>query len=159
MRSLVPEGRRLMGLDVGRKSIGIATGDAAWVVATPHSVLRRSRFTADMEELFRLIEGEACIGGLIIGWPLMMDGSEGPRCDSTRDFAHALMRHWKGRGGPELPVAFHDERLSSKAVEKAMLEGDLTRRRREARRDALAAAWILQGFLDRAGAAYPTGGS
>ena len=157
MRGLVPEGSRLMGLDVGKKTIGVATGDAGWSVATPHSVLRRSKFTADMEALFGLIDGEAGVGGLVIGWPVMMDGSEGPRCDSTRDFTHALLRHWADSGRPDLPVAFQDERLSTQAVEKAMLEGDLTRRRRSDRRDALAAAWILQGFLDGVrGAASPS---
>ena len=150
LRALVPDGGRLMGLDVGRKTIGIATGDAGWRVATPHSVLRRGKFARDMEALAALADG-AGVGGLVIGWPVMMDGSEGPRCDATRDFAHALLRDWQGRGRPDLPVAFRDERLSSAAVERAMLEGDLSRRKRGARRDALAAAWILQGFLESAG--------
>ena len=137
-----------MGLDVGTKTIGIATCDAGWRVATPRSVLRRGKFTADMETLFGLLDEEANIGGLIIGWPVMMDGSEGPRCDSTRDFTHALLRLRSERGLPDLPAAFQDERLSTEAVEKAMLEGDLTRSRRASQRDALAASWILQGFLD-----------
>ena len=148
MRGLVPDGARLAGLDVGRKTIGIATCDAGWRVATPHSVLRRGKFAADMDTLAGLLDREGGIGGLIVGWPLMMDGSEGPRCDSTRDFTHALLRSWEERGRPDLPIAFQDERLSTGAVEKAMLEGDLSRQRRDARRDALAAAWILQGFLD-----------
>ena len=137
-----------MGLDVGRKTIGIATGDAGWRIATPHSVLRRSKFTADMEALFGLIDDGTGIGGLVVGWPVMMDGSEGPRCDSTRDFTHALLRLRAEQGRPDLPVAFQDERLSTEAVESAMLEGDLSRSKRAGRRDALAAAWILQGFLD-----------
>lgn len=148
LRGLVPEGGRLMGLDVGKKTIGIATCDPGWCVATPLKVLRRGKFTGDMDELFGLIDGEAGIGGLVIGWPVMMDGTEGPRCDATRDFAHALLRLRAERGRPDLPVAFQDERLSTQAVEKAMLEGDLTRKDRAARRDALAATWILQGFLD-----------
>ena len=137
-----------MGLDVGRKTVGIATCDAGWRVATPHSTLRRGKFTDDMETLFNLIGGESGIRGLVVGWPLMMDGSEGPRCDSTRDFTHALLREWEKQGRFDLQVAFQDERLSTEAVEKAMLEGDLTRQRRAGRRDALAATWMLQGFLD-----------
>ena len=87
------------------------------------------------------------VSGLVIGWPVNMDGSEGPRCDATRDFAHALLRM------RDLPIAFQDERLSTQAVESAMLAADMTRARRAERRDALAAAWILQSALDRLDAA------
>ena len=148
MRGLVGSAQRLMGLDVGKKTIGIATCDAGWRIATAHSILRRSKFTADMDVLFTLITELGDIGGLVIGWPVNMDGSEGPRCDATRDFAHALMRKRAEMGLDDLPIAFQDERLSTEAVERAMLEGDLTRQRRHDRRDALAAAWILQGFID-----------
>ena len=95
---------------------------------------------------------DECVGGLVIGWPVNMDGSEGPRCDATRDFAHALLRM------RDLPITFQDERLSTQAVESAMLEADITRARRAVRRDALAAGWILQSALDRIhGAALETG--
>jgi len=142
IRSLVPAGDRLLGLDVGKKTIGLATCDASWTIATPHSIIWRRKFTPDMEKLFALIDDEKTIGGLIIGWPKNMDGSEGPRCDSIRDFTHAMLRL------RDMPVAFQDERLSTSAVEQAMLSADMTRQRRQARRDALAAAWILQSALD-----------
>jgi len=142
IRSLLPAGNRLLGLDVGKKTIGLATCDASWTIATPHSIIWRRKFTPDMEKLFALIDDEKTIGGLIIGWPKNMDGSEGPRCDSIRDFTHAMLRL------RDMPVAFQDERLSTSAVEQAMLSADMTRQRRQARRDALAAAWILQSALD-----------
>ena len=82
------------------------------------------------------------VGGLVLGWPVNMDGSPGPRCDSVRDFAHALMKI------RDIPIVFQDERLSTQAVETAMLAADMTRAKRAERRDALAACWILQSFLD-----------
>ena len=135
-------GKRLLGLDVGKKTIGLAISDAALVVASPLKILWRRKFTPDAEEMFALADAEN-VGGLIIGWPVNMDGSEGPRCDATRDFAHALLRI------RDLPIAFQDERLSTQAVESAMLAADMTRARRAERRDALAAGWILQSALDR----------
>ena len=134
-------GRRLLGLDVGKKTIGFAISDAALVVASPLKILWRKKFTPDAEAMFALADAEN-VGGLVIGWPVNMDGSEGPRCDSTRDFAHALLRL------RDMPIAFMDERLSTRAVESAMLSADMTRARRAERRDALAAAWILQSALD-----------
>lgn len=150
-RDQVPSGQRLIALDVGRKTIGLATCDSGWQIATPHSILRRQKFTPDMDLLNQLIADEDNIGGMVIGWPVNMDGSLGPRCDATRDFTHAMLRLRADQGLPDLPVVFQDERLSTEAVERAMLEGDLTRQRRFERRDALAAAWILQGFLDGQG--------
>jgi putative Holliday junction resolvase len=144
-RSAVGEHKRLIGLDVGKKTIGIATCDVGWKVATPHSILRRGKFAGDMDELFTMIDGEENIGGMVIGWPLNMDGTEGPRCDSVRDFTHALLRL------RDLPVMFQDERLSTQAVERSMVDADMTRAKREARRDALAATWILQSALDQLG--------
>ena len=135
-------GERLLGLDVGRKTIGVAISDSALVVASPLKILWRKKFTPDAQEIFALADAEG-VGGLIIGWPVNMDGSEGPRCDATRDFAHALLRL------RDLPIAFQDERLSTQAVESAMLAADMTRQRRAERRDALAAGWILQSALDR----------
>ena len=142
MPTALSGGRRLLGLDVGKKTIGLAISDAALVVASPMKILWRKKFTPDAEEMFALAVAEN-VGGLIIGWPVNMDGSEGPRCDATRDFAHALLRM------RDLPIAFQDERLSTQAVESAMLAADMTRASRAVRRDALAAAWILQSALDR----------
>ncbi|XDZ64676.1 Holliday junction resolvase RuvX [Alphaproteobacteria bacterium LSUCC0684] len=142
IRALVPSGKRLIGLDVGKKTIGLATCDASWTIATPHSILWRQKFTPDMEKLFALIDREETIGGMVIGWPKNMDGSEGPRCDSIRDFTHAMLRL------RDMPVAFQDERLSTAAVESAMLSADMTRQKRHLKRDALAAGWILQSALD-----------
>ena len=142
MPATLSSGQRLLGLDVGKKTIGLAISDAALVVASPLKILWRKKFTPDAEAMFSLCDAEG-IGGMIIGWPVNMDGSEGPRCDATRDFAHALLRM------RDLPIAFQDERLSTQAVESAMLSADMTRQRRAERRDALAAGWILQSALDR----------
>ena len=135
--------KRLIGLDVGKKTIGLATCDPSWKVATPHSILWRRKFTLDMEELFALIDEEEGIGGMVIGWPLNMDGSAGPRCDSIRDFTYALLRL------RDFPVLFQDERMSTQAVERSMVDADMTRAKRHVRRDALAATWILQSALDQ----------
>ena len=141
-RDNVGPNQRLIALDVGKKTIGLATCDAEWNVATPHSILWRQKFTLDMDKLFELIDGEENIGGMVIGWPLNMDGTTGPRCDSIRDFTHAMLRL------RELPVLLQDERLSTSAVERAMVDADMTRQKRHLRRDALAATWILQSALD-----------
>ena len=135
--------KRLIGLDVGKKTIGLATCDKDWRVATPHSILWREKFTLDMDKLFALIDEEDAIGGMVIGWPLNMDGSVGPRCDSVRDFTYAMLRL------RDFPVLFQDERLSTQAVERSMVDADLTRAKRHVRRDALAATWILQSALDQ----------
>ena len=134
--------KRLIGLDVGKKTIGLATCDLDWKVATPHSILWRQKFGPDMEKLFALIDEEQAIGGMVIGWPLNMDGSAGPRCDSIRDFTYAMLRL------KDMPVFFQDERLSTQAVERSMVDADLSRAKRHVRRDALAATWILQSALD-----------
>ncbi|MEX0502243.1 Holliday junction resolvase RuvX [Alphaproteobacteria bacterium LSUCC0719] len=142
MPATLSPGQRLLGLDVGKKTIGLAISDSSLSVASPLKILWRKKFTPDAETMFTLADDEG-VGGLIIGWPVNMDGSEGPRCDATRDFAHALLRI------RDLPISFQDERLSTQAVESAMLEADMTRARRAVRRDALAAGWILQAALDR----------
>jgi len=142
IRDQLSDGKRLFGLDVGKKTIGLAISDANLSVASPIKIIWRQKFTPDMEEMLALADAEN-VGGLVIGWPVNMDGSEGPRCDATRDFAHALLRL------RDMPIAFQDERLSTQAVESAMLDADMTRARRADRRDALAAAWILQAALDR----------
>ena len=132
---------RLLGLDVGRKTIGIAVSDVNRKVASPITIIQRRKFTPDMADLNTLADTHQA-GGLVIGWPLNMDGSKGARCDSVRDFTHALLRLY------DFPVLFQDERLSTASVERAMLEADMTRKKRAARRDALAATWILQSALD-----------
>ena len=139
-------GARLIGIDLGTKTIGLALSDLGRQIATPLETIRRVKFTPDAQRLATLCRQHA-VGGLVVGLPLNMDGSEGPRCDVTRDFAHALLRM------RDLPISFQDERLSTQAVESAMLAADMTRARRAERRDALAAAWILQSALDRLDAA------
>ena len=133
--------QRLLGLDIGKKTIGLAISDPDLRVATPLRVLWRQKFTPDAQELARIIS-ENNIGGMVFGWPINMDGSQGRSCDSVRDFAHAFLRI------TDIAISFQDERLSTKAVEQEMIAADLTRKKRHLRRDALAAAWILQSALD-----------
>lgn len=132
----------LLGLDLGEKTIGIAVSDLLWSIATPRQTLRRRKFTTDAEELITLGHGvEAC--GWVLGLPRNMDGSEGPRCQKTRAFA----RNFSLKS--DLPITFWDERLSTVAAERAMLEADLSRARRAEAIDHVAAGYILQGALDR----------
>lgn len=135
-------GQRLMGLDVGEKTIGIAVSDTTFTIASPVETLRRGKFAADAERLKRLVV-ERNTGGFVLGLPINMDGSEGPRCQSVRAFANNLLAKL------DLPLAFWDERLSTAAVTRTMLDADLSRARRAELVDKLAAAYILQGFLDR----------
>mgnify|MGYP001259024316 CR=1 FL=1 len=138
---MISSGQRLLGLDIGKKTIGLALSDRGLKIASPLKILYRTKFTLDATTLLKMIDAES-IGGLVLGWPVNMDGSTGPRCDSVRDFAHALLRC------RDMPIAFQDERMSTRAVESAMVAADLTRAKRAARRDALAACWILQSALD-----------
>jgi putative Holliday junction resolvase len=133
--------QKLLGLDIGKKTIGLALSDASLKIASPVKILYRTKFTLDMNNLLQLADQQN-VGGLVLGWPVNMDGSTGPRCDSVRDFAHALLKI------RDLPIVLQDERLSTKAVETAMIAADMTRAKRAKRRDALAACWILQSFLD-----------
>ena len=142
LRAALPPGRRLLGLDVGEKTIGLAVSDPGLAVASPLVTLRRGKFTADAERVARLV-AERRVGGLVVGLPVNMDGSEGPRCQSVRQFAANLLARL------DLPLAFWDERLSTAAVTRAMIDADLSRRRRGEIVDQLAAAYILQGLLDR----------
>ena len=131
------------GLDLGEKTIGIAVSDAMRMVGSPLKTLRRSKFTADLERLFAILD-ERAIGALVVGLPLNMDGTEGPRCQSNRAFARNLLQR------RDLPLLFWDERLSTAAVTRMMIdEHDLTRKRQAQAVDKLAAAWILQGALER----------
>ena len=135
-------GRAVLGLDLGTKTIGIAASDRLLGSATPVETLRRTKFTADAEALLaRMREREA--GGLVLGLPRNMDGSEGPRAQSTRAFARNLERL------TDVPIVFWDERLSTVAAERALLEADTSRARRAEVIDHVAAAYILQGALDR----------
>ena len=142
VKDVISDGQRLLGLDIGKKTIGLALSDKSLAIASPVKILRRSKFTPDVNSIFDFTNTEE-VGAMVLGWPVNMDGSEGPRCDSVRDFAHAMMRI------RDTPVVFQDERLSTQAVESAMVEADMTRAKRAQRRDALAAVWILQSALDR----------
>jgi len=146
LRAALPRNQRLLGLDVGEKTIGLALSDASLSVASPITTIRRTKFTADATLLLKLA-GERGVGGLIIGLPLNMDGSEGPRCQSVRQFASNLLKL------KDLPVLFWDERLSTMAVEREMIAHDVTRAKRDKVVDQAAAAFILQGALDAIGKA------
>ena len=133
----------LVGLDLGEKTIGVAVSDATQMVASPAELIRKTRFTDDAAALFRLMESRRA-GGIVIGLPINMDGTEGARCQSSRAFARNLLRL------RDLPIAFWDERMSTMAVNRMLIdEHDMTRARRAEVVDKAAAAWILQGALER----------
>jgi len=135
-------GKSLIGLDLGTKTIGIALSDPQWTVASPRETIRRTKFNADAERLVEIIL-EDKVGGLVLGLPLNMDGSEGPRVQSTRTFARNLTPKI------DIPIFFWDERLSTVAVTRTLLEADTSRKRRDEVVDKMAAAFILQGVLER----------
>jgi len=143
LRADLPPAGRLLGLDLGTTTIGLALSDARRIIASPLQTLRRTKFTRDAEALRAVAERHAVIG-LILGLPVNMDGSEGPRCQSARQFAENL----ESLAGLSLPMAFWDERLSTVAVTRTLLEADISRRRRSEVVDKMAAAYILQGALD-----------
>ncbi len=139
----LPRGACVAGLDLGSKTIGVAVSDTSLMIASPLALIDRTKFTKDVEVLFNLMDRRGA-AGLVIGLPVNMDGTEGPRCQSARAFARHLVRL------RDLPIAFWDERLSSAAVNRMLIdEADSTRSRRAEVVDKLAAAWILQGALDR----------
>jgi len=140
--ALLPERGVLLGLDLGAKTIGVAASDPDRRVAAPVETIARKRFTLDAQRIFALA-AERRAAGLVLGLPVNMDGSEGPRAQSTRAFARNLARL------TELPIALWDERLSTAAVERALIAADASRARRKAVIDQHAAAYILQGALDR----------
>lgn len=142
LRSVAPQGKRLLGLDLGEKTIGLALSDTLLTVATPMQTLRRGKFSADAAKLDTIIAATD-VGGIVIGLPLNMDGSEGPSAQSARAFARNLAARIT------LPIAFWDERLSTAAVTRTLLEADASRKRRGEVVDKMAAAFILQGVLDR----------
>lgn len=137
-------GSPLLGLDLGTKTIGVAVSDTRHSVASPAETIKRTKFTADAAALLSLAANRDG-GGFVLGLPRNMDGSEGPRCQSTRAFARNLARLTK------LPIVFWDERLSTVAVERTLLAADQSRKRRAEVVDKMAAAFILQGALDRLG--------
>ena len=137
----VPSTARLMGLDLGTKTIGVATSDRTRQIATPIEVIERKKFTNDAEHLLAIAAREN-IGLIVLGLPVNMDGSEGPRAQSTRAFARNLTRL------TPIPIVYWDERLSTAAVERMLIQADASRARRDAVIDKLAAAWILQAALD-----------
>jgi putative Holliday junction resolvase len=138
----IPAGNRLLGLDLGEKTIGLALSDTLLSVATPMQTLKRGKFGADAAQLDFIISAQG-VGGLVVGLPLNMDGSDGPSAQSARAFA----RNWAAHS--PLPVVLQDERLSTSAVTRTLLEADASRRRRGEVVDKMAAAYILQGALDR----------
>ncbi len=139
---LMTPGARIAGLDLGTKTIGVAISDPGFAFAHPRPVIRRIKFTKDAEALLALLAKEGC-GGIVIGLPLNMDGSEGPRVQATRAFQRNLSQL------TSLPMAYWDERLSTVAAERGLLEQDMSRAKRAERIDSAAAAYILQGALDR----------
>jgi putative Holliday junction resolvase len=133
--------QRLLGLDLGTKTIGLALSDLSRTVATPLSTVTRRKFAQDAAALLAIID-QHDVKGLVLGLPISMDGTEGPRCQSTRSFAANLLRL------RPLPIALWDERWSTTVVTRALIEADTTRRRRAELVDKMAAAYILQGALD-----------
>jgi len=139
---LPPQGA-LLGLDLGEKTVGVAVSDATRSIASPLELIRKTKFTAEAERLFKLID-ERKVAGVVIGLPVNMDGTEGARCQSNRAFGRNLIRL------RDVPIAFWDERMSSMAINRMLIgEADVTRARRADLVDKAAAAWILQGALDR----------
>jgi putative Holliday junction resolvase len=142
LKEALNPGMRLLGLDLGEKTIGLALSDTTLTVATPMETLKRGKFSVDAARLERIIADQG-VGGLVIGLPLNMDGSDGPSAQSARAFA----RNFAARSA--LPVTLCDERLSTAAVTRTLLDADASRKRRAALVDKMAAAYILQGALDR----------
>jgi putative Holliday junction resolvase len=140
--SVLDKGQVVAGLDLGTRTIGVAISDRGLSLATPRPVIRRTKFTADANALLAFLARENA-GAIILGLPLNMDGTEGPRAQATRAFARNLANR------TELPIAFWDERLSTVAAERSLIEQDVSRAKRADRIDSAAAAFILQGALDR----------
>jgi putative Holliday junction resolvase len=142
--ALLPQYAPIVGLDLGEKTIGVAVSDATRMVASPLELIRKTKFTEDAKALFKLMESRGALG-VVIGLPVNMDGTEGPRAQSSRAFARNLLRV-----RDDLPIAFWDERMSSMAINRMLIdEADMNRARRAEVVDKAAAGWILQGALDR----------
>ena len=139
-RSALPQGGRLIGLDVGTQTIGTALCDAGWTIASPADLIRRTKFSVDRAKLRDIISAQL-VKGIVVGLPLNLDGTDSPRTQSTRAFA-------KNIADLGLPILLWDERWSTQAVERAMIAADLSRAKRAERVDSAAASYILQGAID-----------
>lgn len=139
-RAALPDGGRLIGLDVGTQTIGTALCDAGWTIATPADLIRRAKFSVDRAKLRDMMTAQS-VKGIVMGLPLNLDGTDSPRTQSTRAFA-------KNMEDLGLPILLWDERWSTQAVERAMISADLSRAKRAERVDSAAAAYILQGAID-----------
>jgi len=144
IKPFIKRGQSLLGLDLGSKTIGLAKSDLSFTIASPLETIRRTKFTKDALELKAIIDANE-IGALVLGLPYNMDGTEGPRCQSTRQFAANLLEKF------DIPITYWDERMSTQAVTRTLLEADTTRKRRAEVVDKMAAAYILQGALDALG--------
>jgi putative Holliday junction resolvase len=142
IKEKLKDNQTIMGVDYGTKNIGIAISDALLYSASPHTTIKNTKFKEVLTQLNNIIE-EKNVGVIVIGMPYNMDGSEGPRCQSTRAFAENLLK-----ANENFNLCFKDERMSTSAVERSMIEGDLSRKRRSQIIDKSAAAFILQGVLD-----------
>jgi putative Holliday junction resolvase len=145
--SLAP-GARLLGIDLGEKTIGLALSDTLLTVATPMETLKRGKFTADATKIETIVTAHG-VGGMVLGLPLNMDGSAGPAAQAARAFGRNLANRFT------LPIVFWDERLSTAAVTRTLLDADASRKRRSEVVDKMAAAYILQGALERLRAMRP----
>lgn len=145
----VPTGRRLLGLDIGTKTIGLALSDTTLTIASPYRLIQRAKFAKDAAELAAIAQKEG-VGGMVVGYPVALDGTLGPRCQSIRQFVRTLEPFL------DLPSLLWDERLSTVAVTRTLLDADASRARRAELVDKMAAAYILQGLLDRLKAAAPS---
>jgi putative Holliday junction resolvase len=140
----LPQYAPVVGLDPGEKTIGVAVSDVTRTVASPLALIEKTKFSKDAETLFKLMDGRGAIG-IVVGLPMNMDGTEGVRCQSNRALARNLLRL-----KPDLPITFWDERLSTAAVTRVLIdEHDISRKRRDEVVDKMAAGWILQGALER----------
>ena len=140
----LPQYAAIVGLDPGEKTIGVAVSDVTRTVASPLALIEKTKFSKDAEQLFKLMDSRNAIA-VVIGMPMNMDGTEGVRCQSNRALGRNLLRL-----KPELPITFWDERLSTAAVTRVLIdEHDISRKRRDEVVDKMAAGWILQGALER----------
>jgi putative Holliday junction resolvase len=147
-RERLPMGGRLMGLDVGTKTIGLALCDSEWNIATAAELIKRTKFSADLERL-KALAAQHKVAGIVVGLPLNLDGSESPRTQSTRAFARNLLPL-------ELPILLWDERWSTQAVTRTLIDADASRARRAELIDKMAAAYILQGAIDALAGGHPS---
>ncbi|HTJ65151.1 MAG TPA: Holliday junction resolvase RuvX [Alphaproteobacteria bacterium] len=147
LKALLTPGKRLIGLDLGEKTIGVAISDPGLTIASPIDTIRRTKFTEDVKQLVRMIAGRE-VGGIVIGLPINMDGTEGPRCQSVRHFGQNLLAR-ADLLGMQPEIAFWDERMSTVAIQRLLVsEADMSRGKRAQAVDKMAAAYILQGALD-----------